>query len=277
MIAIPPISRSNRNLDFTGARFGEWTVIERAPYLRGQSMWLCQCSCGCKKPVSTGNLRNGQTTRCDECRRKRAEINKLRRMQEDPAIRNKRIYWQRLVRNFDVCERWKTFETFDGDINRPTAKQMVIAAIKPDIPLGPDNYQWVGGMSDLILVNGIQHSVTTIAARCGVSRQAIDQKLVKRVRRDGKSKEAAMAEILKEYDFGPKAAGYESPLDKYLDGQIWSLEAGTDFKGEVVRFTNRLRTFAVRKGMKVRIRNVEPKLIVQFYRIAKPAETTPTT
>lgn len=46
-----------------GQRFGRWTVIKYV----GDSKWLCECSCGCKKKIQTGELRFGATQMCKSC------------------------------------------------------------------------------------------------------------------------------------------------------------------------------------------------------------------
>lgn len=53
-------------IDLTGKKFGRWTVIEKAPSQKKETMWLCECSCSnhTKKIVSGRNLRNGKTQSC---------------------------------------------------------------------------------------------------------------------------------------------------------------------------------------------------------------------
>jgi len=58
-------------IDMTGKVCGRWTVIKRAKNGSGRrARWLCECECGNKKELDGYNLRNGLTTKCDECRRK---------------------------------------------------------------------------------------------------------------------------------------------------------------------------------------------------------------
>lgn len=50
-----------------GARFGKWTVIERAEKARDNAKsirWLCQCECGRRKVVYQGNLLRGVSMSC---------------------------------------------------------------------------------------------------------------------------------------------------------------------------------------------------------------------
>ena len=47
-----------------GQRFGEWTVIERAPSRNGNTYWHCRCSCGVERDVRADHLQSGRSTSC---------------------------------------------------------------------------------------------------------------------------------------------------------------------------------------------------------------------
>lgn len=56
-------------IDYTGARFGMLTALERTtPYTspsgQKQTQWLCRCDCGKIVPVMLSNLKYGRTTSC---------------------------------------------------------------------------------------------------------------------------------------------------------------------------------------------------------------------
>lgn len=53
-----------RRLDLTGMRFGKLMVIRRAPNNGEKILWYCQCDCGRRSKVYTGNLRRGRTKGC---------------------------------------------------------------------------------------------------------------------------------------------------------------------------------------------------------------------
>ncbi len=54
-----------RALELTGKQFGRLTVEKRIENSkRGQSRWLCACSCGNKKPVEGWALNSGYTQSC---------------------------------------------------------------------------------------------------------------------------------------------------------------------------------------------------------------------
>lgn len=55
-----------------GARFGDLTVIRWEHYTSKEGkLWgyrpVCRCTCGAENMVSTANLRNGRSTRCNVC------------------------------------------------------------------------------------------------------------------------------------------------------------------------------------------------------------------
>ena len=52
--------------DFTGRKFGKWTVIGRSNRtINGRHRyWTCQCECGTVKDVSISSLKRGQSRSC---------------------------------------------------------------------------------------------------------------------------------------------------------------------------------------------------------------------
>ena len=69
---------SHRNVDLTGRTFGSLTV-ERLldSRLYGRRTWLCRCSCGETKPVTTHDLRKGRITNCGGREHRRYFFNDL--------------------------------------------------------------------------------------------------------------------------------------------------------------------------------------------------------
>jgi hypothetical protein len=61
-------------LDLAGQTFGKWEVIreDRSTTQKDGKYhrlnWLCRCSCGNERLVSTNSLRSGTSTKCNECR-----------------------------------------------------------------------------------------------------------------------------------------------------------------------------------------------------------------
>ncbi len=65
--------------DLTGQVFGRLTVIERLAKQADGSrspLWLCRCSCGTERQLSTRSLKSGNTKSCG-CLRREASRERL--------------------------------------------------------------------------------------------------------------------------------------------------------------------------------------------------------
>lgn len=63
-------------LDLTGQRFGQWTVVKKAPSVHRKSMWECRCDCGVVRTLTGGSLTSGHSTRCRSCAASRQRVDK---------------------------------------------------------------------------------------------------------------------------------------------------------------------------------------------------------
>ena len=58
-------SKDSKFVDLTGKKFGEWTVLKQAsPGKNGETRFLCRCSCGTERIITSYNLRNGYSKSC---------------------------------------------------------------------------------------------------------------------------------------------------------------------------------------------------------------------
>jgi hypothetical protein len=55
------------------------------------------------------------------------------------------------------------------------------------------------------------------------------------------------------------------PYDQWLDGQIWQLEAGSDYQAKSNSMMTNIRQAAVKRGLKVRTRFVDGGIVVQAF------------
>lgn len=113
--------------DLTGCKFGEWTILERAPNRQNIPYWLCKCSCGEEKELDGRNLKRGQSTQCRICSNKshgqwnnrtyRSYRNMLTRCYNE----NNEHFKYYGKRGITVCNRWlESFENFYEDMgDRP--------------------------------------------------------------------------------------------------------------------------------------------------------------
>lgn len=59
--------------DLTGNHFGSLTVLcDSGKTQCGHKLWTCVCDCGNRTEVTTGNLKQGRSTRCPKCGHKHA-------------------------------------------------------------------------------------------------------------------------------------------------------------------------------------------------------------
>jgi hypothetical protein len=64
-------------IDLMGERFGRLVVVGNLGKAKnGNYRWLCQCDCGAKKEVYSGNLRSGAITSCGCLKREKRELRK---------------------------------------------------------------------------------------------------------------------------------------------------------------------------------------------------------
>jgi Recombination endonuclease VII len=66
---------STSAIDITEKSFGEWKVLSRAESKSSRSgaYWLCKCSCGTHRAVSSNKLRNGTSLSCGGHYRSKSE------------------------------------------------------------------------------------------------------------------------------------------------------------------------------------------------------------
>lgn len=119
-----------RKTDYTGMKFGRWTVIGMAPnhITKGGypvSMWECVCECGTRRAVRGNDLRLGKSVSCG-CYMVENPISKTHGQSSSHLYK---IYYGMRSRcynpnnkNFDhyggrgvgICAEWQTFEAFES-------------------------------------------------------------------------------------------------------------------------------------------------------------------
>jgi hypothetical protein len=146
----------NRAGDFTGLKFGQWTVLSQAPN-RGQTRyWLCVCACPAKtqKEVSISSLATGASRSCGCLRIPASKHPRGRKVSAEYRL------WRRLINRchnpdypgyakqggigLQVCASWRnSFDMFFSDMGPKPAPAHTIDRQDRDADYTPENCLWV--------------------------------------------------------------------------------------------------------------------------------------
>lgn len=143
--------------DLTGNKFGRLSVIEFVGQRRtkgGESKrtWLCQCECGKKTTVDTGNLVKGSTTSCGcaaiECRTKHGMYNtRFYQIWGDMKQRcdnsTTECFSRYGGRGISYEEAWQDFMKFKVDMFAQYQDDLTLDRINPNGSYCKENCQWV--------------------------------------------------------------------------------------------------------------------------------------
>lgn len=181
--------------DLTGQTFGQRTVLKRMPSRRGQTMWLCRCSCGREDQVGGANIRRRRM--CRSCGNRGHGLKH--------GMRGTREYksWQAMLarcrdpgsyayvgygaRGIAVCERWNDFENFLADMG-PRPKGTTLDRLFNDHDYWPTNCRWRTPKQQnnnrrdnvLITFNGRTQSRSAWAQELGMSATSLTYRLRKK-------------------------------------------------------------------------------------------------
>jgi hypothetical protein len=185
-----------KRLDLKGRTFGHLTVLReegRTPH--GNVTWRCRCVCGKSIVVTSGNLRQGQSScgcavKTRDGRSGTPEYEVWRAMIARCADATDETYGGRGIK---VCQRWRdSFEAFLADVGpRPTGRNGKRAAYsldrfpRRDGNYEPGNVRWATwkeqennrGNNRRVLFDAMELTLAEWEARTGIGRKTIAYRL----------------------------------------------------------------------------------------------------
>ena len=157
-------SKGRKAIDLTNMRFGKWTVIRRDfdKTKPGRTMWICKCDCGNEYSVIGAALRNGTSTKCNECKyemrtyfadtRRRINGKATHTYQTWDAIIHRCYYPSQAsykyygARGIKMCDEWKNnyfaFYDYVSQLDRFGEEGMTLDRIDNEKGYEPGNVRW---------------------------------------------------------------------------------------------------------------------------------------
>lgn len=148
-------------MDKLGKKFGRLTVIGPPRRVNNKTLWLCLCSCGNKKEVSTSNLGVTKSCGCFRVEHTKSMFSthgqtktQLWRawfsMRQRCENRNKKDWERYGGRGIKVCRRWGRFEKFSEDMGASFlshckefgSRNTSIGRVNNDKGYSPGNCRW---------------------------------------------------------------------------------------------------------------------------------------
>lgn len=184
-----------------GRIFGKLTVLSEAGRSNDkQKVYLCECECGTKTKVISGNLKKGNSQSCGCARRKtcaaRMTLLNFKHGQTDTKLwrtwkgvleRTTRVTSAHFHRyggkGITVCDQWKSFEIFAKDVGQPPSDLHSLDRIDNSLGYFPGNVRWATPKEQAqnrstnvwVFIDGQKMIASDAAKKIGVSKSSISR------------------------------------------------------------------------------------------------------
>lgn len=179
-----------------GSIFGKLTVLSEAGRSKEkQKIYLCQCECGNKTKVLSGNLRRGNSTSCGCSRKKTCSI-RMSKLNFRHGETNSRLWktWRGIIerttvptsshyhrygaKGIGIYESWLIYENFASYIGQPPSELHTIDRIDNSIGYFPGNVRWATMKEQAanrstnvwVLINGQKYILSDAAKELKISK-----------------------------------------------------------------------------------------------------------
>lgn len=197
-------------IDLTGQKYGRLTAIEvDTTKHKAITYWICECECGKRKSVSTGNLRSGAVLSCGCLQKEKAiqaktKHGNLHHEGKEPrlyriwkCIRNRcygansqrDCYKNYAGRGISMCEEWDDFTAFEKwALENGYADNLSIDRIDVNGDYEPSNCRWADTKTQAnntrrnvrITYNGETHTFAEWGRIVGIKSSIIRSRIVER-------------------------------------------------------------------------------------------------
>ena len=189
--------------DLTGKTFGELTVLLLHHIRKGHACWECECSCGRRKIITTGQLNLG-TRSCGHLIGNATHGHSRGQTRPGPGCSPTYSSWKAMIgrcfhrsnpgynhskkRNITVCRRWLKFENFLADMGeRPSLKHTIDRYPNNNGNYEPTNCRWATRRqqannridNNVFTYKGERLTLTEIAERSGISYERLRHRVVR--------------------------------------------------------------------------------------------------
>jgi len=144
-----------KKVDYTGQKFGRWTVIKRGKRIGNKLTWECKCECGNKRNVLAGTLAFGGSKSCGCYTKERLtkhgqntgtytspEYVSWLKMKQRCLNPNDVAYHNYGGRGIIISDEWLDFQNFYKDLGDKPSKEHTIDRINNDGNYEKDNCKW---------------------------------------------------------------------------------------------------------------------------------------